>query len=93
MKRPVLGNTVVLALFCGVWYWGFYMSERWMRLLDSGLPWSWFGALFAASYVVSFLSLRQRPKAAIEAFVGPVITQPVFWLWAVLCAINFDPCP
>jgi hypothetical protein len=67
------------------------MSERWMRIIDFGLPWSWLGVLFAASYMVSFLSLRKDSKAVIKSLVGPLITEPVFWVWVGFCAIKFDP--
>jgi hypothetical protein len=93
MKRLLVYNASVIAGFCGVWYCGFYLSERWMRVIDLGLPWSWLGALFAASYIGSLWLLRENPKAALKALVGPLISEPVFWVWVALCATKFDPCP
>ena len=84
-------NVLVLSVFCGVWYWGFYMSKYWMRIIDVGAPWSWFAALFVVSYVVSFLPLRLNSKAVAKSLVGPMITAPAFGLWVVFCAIKFDP--
>jgi ABC-type multidrug transport system permease subunit len=91
MKRLLLYNTIILAIFCGLWYSGFYISERWMHIIDLGAPWSWLATLFAISYGVSFLSLRERSQAVAMSFVGPVITAPAFWLWVMFCAIKFDP--
>jgi hypothetical protein len=91
MKRLLLYNGIVLLLFCGVWYWGFYMSEHWMHIIDWGMPWSWFGALLAVSYLVSLLPLRKGSKALAKSFIGPGITMPAFALWVLFCAIKFDP--
>jgi len=89
--RIALYNAVILAFFCGAWYSGFYLSEHWMHIIDVGAPWSWLGAVIAASYVVSFLPLREHSKAAVKSFIGPVFTAPAFWLWVQFCAIRFDP--
>jgi hypothetical protein len=89
---PMLGcNATVLSIFCGVWCWGFYLSEYWMRIIDSGAPWSWFVAMISFSYFVSFMTLCKQPKMIIKSFLGPVITAPAFWLWIQFCAIKFDP--
>ncbi len=82
---------MLLSAFCGIWYWGFYMSERWMRIVDFGMPWSWLGVLFAASYMVSFLSLRKDSKVAAKSLIRPLVAEPVFWAWVGFCAIKFDP--
>ena len=89
--RLLLYNAIVLAIFCGIWYLGFYMSEYWMRIIDLGAPWSWFSVLFVVSYMVSFLPLRKHSKAVAKSFVGPVITAPAFGLWIVFCTLKFDP--
>lgn len=86
-------NVVVLLFFCGLWYGGFYFSERWTRIIDLGVPWSWLGALFAASYVVSFLLLHKHSKAIAKSLVGPAITVPALWSWILFCALLFDPFP
>jgi hypothetical protein len=91
MKRLLFYNAIILAIFCGLWYLGFYMSERWMHIIDLGAPWSWLAALFALSYGVSFLPLRQQSNAVAKSFIGPVITAPAFGLWVVFCTIKFDP--
>ena len=91
MKRLLLYNAIILAIFCGLWYWGFYMSERWMHIIDLGAPWSWFGALSALSYGVSFLPLRKHSQAAVNSLIGPLITTPAFGLWIVICGFKFDP--
>jgi hypothetical protein len=87
----LLCNAIVLAVFCGIWYLGFYMSEYWMHIIDLGAPWSWFGLLVGASYMFSLLPLRKHSKAVAKSFVGPVITAPAFWLWIQFCAFKFDP--
>lgn len=91
MKRVFLYNAIVLAVFCGVWYWGFYMSEHWMHIIDLGMPWSWLGALCAFSYAASYLPLRQHSKAVVKSFIGPAVIAPAFGLWVAFCAIKFDP--
>src|SRR5215469_2195817 len=91
MKRLFLYNAIVLAAFCGVWYWGFYMSERWMDIIDIGTPWSWLGTLLVISYAVSFLPLRKHSKAVAKSFLGPVIAVPALYLWMLFCAMKFDP--
>jgi hypothetical protein len=89
--RPILYNAIVLTMFCGAWYGGFYVSEYWMHIIDLGAPWSWLGALIVVSFIVSFLSLREHSKAVVKSFVGPVITASAFCLWIGFCAIKFDP--
>ena len=91
LLRVFLYNAAILAIFCGIWYSGFYMSENWMRIIDLGAPWSWLAILFTASFTVSFLPLRNQSKAFTKSLVGPVITTPAFWLWVIFCAIKFDP--
>ena len=91
MKRMLLYNAIILAIFCGLWYGGFYISERWMHIIDLGAPWSWLAPLIALSYGVSFLPLRKHSQAVAKALVGPVITASAFWLWVLFCAIKFDP--
>jgi hypothetical protein len=86
-------NTIVLFIFCGLWYCGFYFSEHWMHIIDFGAPWSWLGALFAVSYAVSFFSLRTYSKAIEKSFFGPVITLPALWSWVLFCALLIDPFP
>ena len=87
----VVYNLVALGIFCGLWYGGFYISEYWMHVIDRGAPWTWFGALLAISFVVSFLTLRRSPKSIGKSFIGPAITLPVFWCWIIFCAFLFDP--
>jgi len=91
--RVLAYNALLLVLVCGLWYLGFYFSEPWMRIIDWGAPWSWFGALFAGSYAVSFLPLRQQSNAVAKSFFGPVITLPALWAWILFCALLFDPFP
>jgi hypothetical protein len=91
MMRLLLANAVVLSVFCGIWYWGYYMSERWMHIIDFGAPWSWLGVLFATSYFVSFLLLRRMPKVAARSLFGPAITAPGFLFWVGFCVVKFDP--
>lgn len=86
-------NVIVLFIFCGLWYWGFYFSEYWMHIIDLGGPWSWLGSLFVVSYAVSFLPLRKHSKAIAKSFFGPVITLPALWSWVLFCALLFDPFP
>ena len=86
-------NVVVLIIFCGLWYWGFYFSEHWMHIIDFGAPWSWLGALFAVSYAASLFSLRKHSKAIAKSLFGPVITLPALWAWVLFCALLFDPFP
>jgi hypothetical protein len=86
-------NAIVLIIFCGLWYWGYYFSEHWMHIIDLGAPWSWLGALFAVSYATSFLPLRKHSKAIAKSFVGPLITLPAMWAWILFCALLFDPFP
>ena len=56
-------------------------------------PWTWLGALFAASYAVSFFPLRKHSKAIAKSFAGPVITLPALWAWILFCELLFDPFP
>jgi hypothetical protein len=84
-------NAITLAIFCALWYLGFYLSEYWMRVIDLGSPWPWFGVLVAASFAVSFWQLRGHSMRIAKSLVGPVITAPAFWLWIIFCAIKFDP--
>jgi hypothetical protein len=91
MFRLVFYNIIILAVFCGFWYSGFYVSEYWMRVIDLGAPWSWFGALFVVSYFTCFLPLRRFSKPLAKSFIGPLITAPLFCVWIVFCAIKFDP--
>jgi hypothetical protein len=91
MKRLLLYNAIVLVMFCGAWYGGFYISEYWMHIIDWGAPLSWLGTLCAVSYIVSFLPLRKHSNAVAESFIGPTIVVPAFWLWVVYCTIKFDP--
>ena len=87
----LLDNAIVLTIFLGVWYWGYSMSERWMRIIDTGAPWSWFIALFVGSYIASMLSLHKIPKMIFKSLLGPMITVPVFCLWIIFCEFWFDP--
>jgi hypothetical protein len=89
--RLLSSNTIILGVFCGVWYWGFYMSEDWTRIIDAGAPWTWLGALFGVSFMVSFWLLRKYPKAVAKSLMGPLITLPVFLLWMFFCGIQRDP--
>ena len=91
MRRLFLYNAIILAVFCGAWYGGFYISEYWMHVIDIGAPWSWFAALFTISYLVSLLPLRRQPKIVAKSFIGPLITAPPFWLLIEFCNIKFDP--
>ena len=84
-------NAIVLAVFCGLWYWGYFLSERWMLIIYKGGPWSWFVPLFVASYIATLLPLRRHSKMMFTSLLGPVITAPVFYLWVVFCFIKFDP--
>ena len=84
-------NAVVLSLFCGLWYAGFYFSEFWMHVIDLGAPWSWLAALTIASLAVSFWPMRKDSNAAIKSLIGPLVVSPAFWLWTIFCAIKFDP--
>ena len=86
-------NILVLFVFSGLWYLGFYFSPHWMRIIDWGAPWSWLGSLFAASYAASFLPLRKHSKAIAKSLVGPVITLPALWAWVLFCELLFDPFP
>jgi hypothetical protein len=87
----LLYNFIILTIFCGWWYGGFFMNEHWMHIIDIGAPWSWLTALFLVSYGVSLSRLRKHPKMIFTSLVGPVFTIPVFYLWAIFCAIKFDP--
>lgn len=89
--RLILYNAIILSIFWGLWYSGFYFSEYWMHIIDVGAPWSWFGALVAASFAVSFWQLRKLSKGVVKSMIGPVITAPAFWLWIIFCAAKFDP--
>jgi len=86
-------NISVLAVFCSLWYSGFYFSEPWMRIIDVGTPWTWLAALFAISYGVSFLPLRKHSTAKATSFIGPMVTVPALWSWILFCALLFDPFP
>jgi hypothetical protein len=87
----LLYNFLVLTIFCGLWYGGFFISEHWMGIIDIGAPWSWLIGLFVASYVASLSRLRKHPKMILTSLIGPVFTVPIFFLWVVFCAIKFDP--
>jgi hypothetical protein len=89
--RVLIYNAIVLTIFCGLWYLGYYLSEHWMHIIDLGAPWSWLVALLAASFAVSLWALRKQPKPTAKSLVGPAITAPAFWLWVLYCAIKFDP--
>ena len=91
LRRLFLFNFLVLALFCGLWCGGFYISERWIQIIDWGLPWSWLAPLFAISYAVSFFSLRKGSKPTLKSFAGPLLTVPALVLWTKMCAIWRDP--
>ena len=84
-------NAMVLAPFCGLWYWGVFMSDYWMHIIDEGAPWSWFIALSIASYIATLLRLRKHSKVFFTSLLGPVITAPAFCLWVAFCAVKFDP--
>jgi hypothetical protein len=86
-------NIGFLVVFCCLWYSGFYFSQRWMRIIDLGAPWSWLGTLFTISYGASFLPLRKHSNAMARSFVGPLITVPALWSWILFCALLFDPFP
>ena len=86
-------NLLVLFVFSGLWYLGYYFSPHWMQIIDWGVPWTWLGALFAATYTVSFFSLRKHSKAITKSFVGPLITLPALWAWVLFCELLFDPFP
>lgn len=91
MKPFVLFNAVVLALFCGLWFGGFYFSENWMRIIDWGAPWSWLAATILVSYFASLMALRDRSKFLLKSFVGPLITAPALFFWIDICNVWFDP--
>ena len=91
MRRLLLYNAVVLAVFCAVWVWGYYMSDFWMRIIDVGVPYSWFVALFAASYLASFFRLRKGSWAALKAAVPPSVAALWFCLFIHFCDIAYDP--
>jgi hypothetical protein len=74
-----------------MWYWGFYMSEHWMRIIDFGVPWSWLGALFLVSYSGSLVISRKSCQTAILCLIGPILALTIFQIWVDLCAIKFDP--
>jgi hypothetical protein len=86
-----LYNAIVLAIFCGAWYGGFYISEYWMHIIDLGAPWSWHVVLFIVSYAASAFALRKHSMVVVESFSGPVITALMFYFWVGFCAIKFDP--
>jgi hypothetical protein len=67
------------------------MNERWMRIIDTGAPGSWFIALFITSYITSLLALGRRLKAMVMSLIGPVIAAPVFYFYVVFCHFVFDP--
>ena len=83
-------NVMILAIFCTLWYLGYYLSEHWVRVIDLGAPWSWFGVLISASFAVSFWQFRKQSNRIAKSLVGPVITAPAFYLWIVLCILEFD---
>ena len=89
--RVLIYNIIVLTVFCGLWYLGYYLTEHWMHIIDLGAPWSWLGALMATSFAVSFWPLRKHPRPAAKSLVGPAISAPAFWLWILFCTFKFDP--
>lgn len=91
MKRIAIFNAIVLTVFCGLWYWGFYFSEHWMRVIDTGAPWTWLVSLCIISYVSPLLPIRKHSQLVWKSLAGPVSAVPVFWLWIEFCNIKFDP--
>jgi hypothetical protein len=89
--RFLFYNVVILSIFCGLWYVGFYFSEFWMRIIDFGAPWSWLVVITVASFAVSFWPLRKDSMAAVKSLIGPLVVAPAFWLWIIFYAIKFDP--
>jgi hypothetical protein len=91
MKRFVLFNAIVLVFFCGLWFGGFYMSEKWMRIIDLGAPWSWLVATFIVSYSASLWAMREKSKFMLKSVVGPLLTAPALFFWIDICNVWFDP--
>jgi hypothetical protein len=65
MKRLMIFNAVSLLIFYGVWIWGWYMSEHWMRIIDTGAPWSWIALICGSSFIGSLLILRRLGVVAV----------------------------
>jgi hypothetical protein len=80
------GNAVVLVAYCGLWYWGYYLSKYWMRVIDLGAPWSWLAALFATSYSVSYFAFRYHSGKVLKSLIGPFVTLPIVGFGSIFAA-------
>jgi hypothetical protein len=59
------------------------MSESWMHIIDTGVPWSWVVLLCGSSFIGSVLILRECNVGAImrssACAVGALIASIILW--------------
>lgn len=88
MKRLLIYNACALIVVYGLWIWGWYMTEFWMRIIDTGAPWWWLAVFF----ISSFLALQNRVShAALKSLGGATLTWMAFWILWFFSMPIFDP--
>ncbi len=92
MRRLLIYNTAVLIIFYGIWVWGYYMSEHWMHIIDTGAPWSWIILLCGSSFIGSLLLLRKPSfetiMKSLACALGILVASIILWF----CSMPFfDP--
>jgi hypothetical protein len=87
MRRLLIYNTAVLLFYYGIWFGGWYMSEYWMHIIDTGAPWSWIILLCGSSFIGSLLILRKPGFEAIlkslACAFGILVASVMLWFFSM----------